>query len=279
MTKLSTQSILIMFVAMSMIPAGDTAGKLLSWGLGAHPIYVSWSRFFIGALMVLPFITKGTWTLLKDIRVWCRALLMATGLSCIQMALSLEPIADVFAAFFIGPLISYVLAIIFLREAITWQRSALIILGFIGVLIVVRPGSEAGVGLLWALAAGACYGAFLTASRWIAHLGTPVGLTFTQLLISALVLAPIGATNIPTLTGEIVWLTTLSALFSMLGNLLLLYAYKTAPATRLAPLVYFQLLAAVVLGWVFFDTWPAMLTCVGLLVIMSAGISSARLRA
>jgi drug/metabolite transporter (DMT)-like permease len=279
MTKLSTQSILIMFVAMSMIPAGDTAGKLLSWGLGAHPIYVSWSRFFIGALMVLPFITKGTWTLLKDIRVWCRALLMATGLSCIQMALSLEPIADVFAAFFIGPLISYVLAIIFLREAITWQRSALIILGFIGVLIVVRPGSEAGVGLLWALAAGACYGAFLTASRWIAHLGTPVGLTFTQLLISALVLAPIGATNIPTLTGEIVWLTTLSALFSMLGNLLLLYAYKTAPATRLAPLVYFQLLAAVVLGWVFFDTWPAILTCVGLLVIMSAGISSARLRA
>ena len=47
-----------MFVAMSMIPAGDTAGKLLSWGLGAHPIYVSWSRFFIGALMVLPFHSK-----------------------------------------------------------------------------------------------------------------------------------------------------------------------------------------------------------------------------
>ena len=279
MIKLSTQSILLMFVAMSMIPAGDTAGKLLSWGLGAHPIYVSWSRFFIGALMVLPFIPKGTWALLKDIRVWGRALLMATGLSCIQMALSLEPIADVFAAFFIGPLVSYVLATIFLRETITWQRTALIILGFIGVLIVVRPGSDAGVGLLWAVAAGTCYGAFLTASRWIAHLGTPIGLTFTQLFISALVLAPIGATNIPTLTGEVMWLTTLSALFSMLGNLLLLYAYKTTPATRLAPLVYFQLLAAAILGWVFFDTWPAVVTWVGLLIVMGAGITSARLRA
>ena len=154
MSKLSTQSILIMFVAMSMIPAGDTAGKLLSWGLGAHPIYVSWSRFFIGTLMVLPFIPKGTWALLKDIRVWGRALLMATGLSCIQMALSLEPIADVFAAFFIGPLLSYVLAALFLREAISLQRSALIVAGFLGVLVVVRPGLEPSAGLLWALIAG-----------------------------------------------------------------------------------------------------------------------------
>jgi drug/metabolite transporter (DMT)-like permease len=75
------------------------------------------------------------------------------------------------------------------------------------------------------------------------------------------------------------WLTTLSALFSMLGNLLLLYAYKTTPATRLAPLVYFQLLAAAILGWVFFDTWPAVVTWVGLLIVMGAGITSARLHA
>ena len=75
------------------------------------------------------------------------------------------------------------------------------------------------------------------------------------------------------------WLTTLSALFSMLGNLILLYAYKLAPATRLAPLVYFQLLAAVILGWVFFDTLPAMLTWIGLLIVMGAGLASIRLRA
>lgn len=273
------RAVLIMFIAMSFIPAGDTAGKMLSANLGISPLYVSWSRFLIGGLMLMPFLPKGTWGLLRDWRIWFRASLLAVGLSCIQVALSREPIADVFAAFFIGPLVSYVLAMIFLREPITWQGSALVVLGFVGVLIVVQPGSDVGAGLIWAMAAGICYGAFLTASRWLSHLGTPVGLTFSQLFIAALLLTPLGAANMPTLTGEVIWLTALSALFSMLGNLIMLYAYKIAPATRLAPLVYFQLLAAVILGWVFFDTLPALLTWIGLLIVMGAGIASTRLRA
>lgn len=272
------RAVLIMFIAMSFIPAGDTAGKMLSANLGISPLYVSWSRFLIGGLMLMPFLPKGTWGLLRDWRIWFRASLLAVGLSCIQVALSREPIADVFAAFFIGPLVSYVLAMIFLREPITWQGSALVVLGFVGVLIVVQPGSDVGAGLIWAMAAGICYGAFLTASRWLSHLGTPVGLTFSQLFIAALLLTPLGASNMPTLTGEVIWLTALSALFSMLGNLIMLYAYKIAPATRLAPLVYFQLLAAVILGWVFFDTLPALLTWIGLLIVMGAGIASTRLR-
>ena len=135
------------------------------------------------------------------------------------------------------------------------------------------------VGLLWALLAGTMYGLFLTASRWLAHLGSPIALSFTQLFIAALVLAPVGLTRLPALNVEIGVLVIASALFSMLGNLLLLYAYSTAPATRLAPLVYFQLLAAVLLGWLVFDSWPVLLTWVGLLIVMAAGITSARLRA
>lgn len=279
MQHIRQSAVLIMFIAMSFIPAGDTAGKILSAELGASPLYVSWSRFLIGGVMLLPFLPKGTWKLLRDWRIWFRASLLAVGLSCIQVALSREPIADVFAAFFIGPIVSYVLAMIFLREPVRWQGAVLIVLGFVGVLIVVQPGSDAGSGLFWAVAAGTCYGAFLTASRWLSHVGTPLGLTFTQLFIAAFLLTPLGASNIPVLTTEVIGLTTLSALFSMLGNLILLYAYKIAPATRLAPLVYFQLLAAVILGWVFFDTLPATLTWVGLLIVMSAGIVSARLRA
>jgi drug/metabolite transporter (DMT)-like permease len=277
--RLSQSAVLIMFIAMSFIPAGDTAGKILSAGLGASPIFVAWSRFFIGGLMLLPFLPRGTWALLRDWRIWLRASLLAVGLSCIQVALSREPIADVFAAFFIGPLVSYVLAIIFLREPIRWQGAALVALGFVGVLIVVQPGSDVGSGLFWAVAAGTCYGAFLTASRWLSHVGTPMGLAFTQLFIAALVLTPFGASNIPTITGQVAWLTLLSALFSMLGNLILLYAYKLAPATRLAPLVYFQLIAAVIFGFVFFNTLPTLFTWIGLLIVMGAGIASARLRA
>ena len=64
----------------------------------------------------------------------------------------------------------------------------------------------------------------------------------------------------------------------MLGNLMLLYAYRIASATQLAPLVYFQLIAAVILGWVIFGDLPDSLTWAGLAVIIAAGLGSARLR-
>lgn len=272
------RAVLIMFVAMSLIPAGDTAGKLLTQSGLATPAFVAWSRFIVGVVLILPFTPRSAWRLLRDWRIWLRGILIACGISCIQIALSRAPIADVFAAFFIGPLISYGMAAIFLREPITWQRTALIFIGFIGVLVVVQPGSDTSPALFWAVAAGTCYGAFLTSSRWLAHLGSPIALSFTQLFIAGLILTPFGLATLPQFTPYVTTVTFLSGLGSMLGNLLLLYAYSAAPATRLAPLVYFQLFAAVLFGWFVFDTWPQMWTWIGLLIVMTAGITSARLK-
>ncbi|MFG6620708.1 DMT family transporter [Sulfitobacter sp. 1A05707] len=275
------RAIPIMFIAMSLIPAGDSAGKILTSGMGVAPVFVAWSRFAIGALMVLPFLPRGTWGLMRDWRLWLRAGTLALGITCIQTALRTEAIANVFAAFFIGPMISYLLAAIFLRERISLLRSALILLGFCGVLLVVRPGlggGTGGPGLLFAVAAGLFYGVFLTMSRWLSDLAPPLALTFTQLAMSAMMLLPLGLMNLPEATLPVAGLATASALFSMLGNLLLLYAYRRAPATRLAPLVYFQLIAAVLLGMFLFSTLPDALTWAGLAVIITAGITSARLR-
>ncbi|MFG6559840.1 DMT family transporter [Sulfitobacter sp. 1A15299] len=275
------RAIPIMFIAMSLIPAGDSAGKILTSGMGVAPVFVAWSRFAIGALMVLPFLPRGTWGLMRDWRLWLRAGTLALGITCIQTALRTEAIANVFAAFFIGPMISYLLAAMFLRERISLLRSALILMGFCGVLLVVRPGlggGTGGPGLLFAVAAGLFYGVFLTMSRWLSDLAPPLALTFTQLAMSAVMLLPLGLMNLPAATLPVAGLATASALFSMLGNLLLLYAYRRAPATRLAPLVYFQLIAAVLLGLFLFSTLPDALTWAGLAVIITAGITSARLR-
>ena len=73
-------------------------------------------------------------------------------------------------------------------------------------------------------------------------------------------------------------LTVASAFCSMMGNLLLLYAYRVAPATKLAPLIYFQLIAAVLLGWMIFGDLPDSFTWAGLALIIGAGLASARLR-
>lgn len=272
------RAVLIMFVAMSLIPGGDSAGKMLSSNLGVSPLFVAWSRFALGTLILLPFLPRGSDALLRNWRIWVRAAVLATGISCIQMALQTVDIATVFAAFFIGPLVSYVLAVIFLRETVTPLRSALTVLGFVGVLLVVRPGPGGDLGVLWAVAAGTCYGTFLTMSRWLSGLGSPMALTFTQMVIAGLMLLPLGLLNMPTMTLPIAGLTLASAICSMLGNLLLLFAYRIAPATRLAPLVYFQLIAAVLLGWIIFGDLPDSYTWAGLALITGAGLASTRLR-
>jgi drug/metabolite transporter (DMT)-like permease len=272
------RAIFLMFIAMSLIPAGDSAGKLLTGSYAVAPLFVAWSRFVVGAALILPFVPRGAWRLLGNWRIWLRAATLATGISCIQTALLTTEIATVFATFFVGPLISYVLAAVFLREPVTPLRSALVVAGFIGVLVVVRPGMGASAGVFWALAAGTSYGIFLTMTRWLAPLGTPMELTFTQLFIAALLLMPFGLSLLPEPSTAVVALAATSGLFSMMGNLLLLFAYKLAPATRIAPMVYFQLVAAVGLGWLIFGELPDVWTWVGLGVVLTAGLASTRLR-
>ncbi|MFP4275377.1 MAG: DMT family transporter [Paracoccaceae bacterium] len=269
----------IMFVAMSLVPSGDAAGKLLTDGAGVSPVFVAWSRFGLGALMMLPFAPPGTLRLMANWRIWLRGLLLAAGVTSILTALRSAPVADVYAAFFIGPIVSYALSAALLGERVTSARTALVLLGFAGVLLVVRPGFDAAPGIGFAVLAGLCYGAYLTSSRWLSTLARPRALLISQLVIGALLLTPLGLSASPSLSAAIALPMGLSALCSMLGNLLLLVAYAAAPATRLAPLVYFQLPAAVALGWMVFGDLPDAITWTGMALVLGAGLGSAALRA
>ena len=123
-----------MFIGMMLIPTGDAASKLLSNSHGYHPFFIAWARFAVGSILVLPFIPRSCFTVFRNPVAWGRGLLLATGISVITFAVALENLANVFAVFFIGPIISYILAAIFLKEAVTPPRSALLFLGFIGIL-------------------------------------------------------------------------------------------------------------------------------------------------
>ena len=94
----------IVFIAMSFIVLGDTAGKLLT-SAGVEPVFVAWTRFAIAALIMLPFcgLRRDEMRIFKDPRVIFRGLLISVGISCILTALKSEPMANVFGAFFIGP--------------------------------------------------------------------------------------------------------------------------------------------------------------------------------
>jgi len=264
----------LMLLAMALIPAGDTAGKLLGMA-GVAPAFTAFSRFALGAAMLLPFVLHLTpMRLFLDWRIWLRALLLAGGIVSILTALQTEPIANVFGAFFVGPILAAALSVWLLGESVSRGRAALLMIGFCGVLLVVRPGFGMTPGLGFGLLAGLFYGGFLTASRWLSGVARPRAMLIAQLVIGALVLAPFGLQAIPTITPQIAALTLISAAGSMLGNLCLILALRMAPASRMAPFVYTKLVAATTLGWAVFGTLPDALTLAGLAILLISGLAS-----
>lgn len=263
---------LIMSLGMLLIPFGDTAGKLMTES-GVAPLFVAWTRYLVGLLLLAPFVwDRDALQLLGNWRIWLRAGIQVFTISTILTALSTEPIANVFGAFFLGPMVSYVLSIWLLKEQGSAARIALLILGLGGVFLVVKPGFGMTPGLGWALVSGCFYGMFLTASRWVAPLGRPVHLLLTQLMIGALLLTPIGLATLPAQIpfGLVTW----SAVASMLGNLLLVLAYARAGASTLAPFVYVQLIGATAYGLVFFGNWPDAVSALGIAVIFVSGTAT-----
>ncbi|MEL6644427.1 MAG: DMT family transporter [Pseudomonadota bacterium] len=280
MAAAMTRAALLMIFGMFLIPLSDSAGKLLVGQHNVAPQFVAWSRFAMGALLLLPFLTRGEARVhhLLDWRITFRGALIAGGILSILTALQSEPLPDVFAAFFIGPAVSYVLSIVLLGERVSLARSALLGVGFIGVLLVVRPGFGMTPGLGFAVLAGVFYGAYLVASRWLAGAASPRTLLLSQLVTGTVLLTPFAFLHWPELSMTLAGLIALSAAASMAGNYLLVIAYGMAPATRLAPFVYFQLIAAVALGWLIFSDLPDALSWAGIALLVLSGFATLALR-
>ncbi|MCV6595434.1 MAG: DMT family transporter [Silicimonas sp.] len=267
---------LLVFTAVTCVVLGDTAGKILTGG-GVDPVIVAWSRFVLAAAVLLPFsgLTRGELGQFRDWRVLLRGALIACGIFCILTALRSEPIANVFGAFFIGPVVSYGLAILFLGERPSASRGVLLALGFVGVMLVVKPGFGISPGMIFALGAGSCYGAYLTMTRAVAGAYRPRFLLISQLLVGSVLLTPPGlSAEIPAFDAAVVALILLSAVGSALGNFLLVVANRTAEASLISPLVYSQLISATVLGILVFGDWPDALTLAGLGLIACSGVGS-----
>ena len=261
-------------LATTAIVCGDTAGKLLT-GAGVQPLFVAWSRFALAALLLFWMLGLGPAGLgrLLDWRLILRAALIVGAIASILTALRTEPIANVFGAFFIGPIVAYVLSALLLGERVSWARTVMLALGFAGVLLVVRPGGEMGTGMIFAVLAGTLYGSYLAATRWLTAFYPPPFLLGSQLLIGAVLLLPAGLASIPASADLRVWvLVIVSSLASAFGNYLLVVVNRTTPATVSAPLIYFQLIAATVIGFFVFGDWPEPLTLLGLAVIFASGV-------
>lgn len=271
----SAKLVVAVLFAMTLIVGGDAAATMLT-SAGFPQTFVAWTRFALAAALLAPIcgLVRADVAQFRDWRLYLRAGLIVGGIVCILTALKTEPMANVFAGFFVGPVVSYFLSALLLGERITPLRTFLLLISFAGVLLVVRPGFGMSAGMGFAILAGCFHGSYLVATRWLASGFRPRFLLFSQLLIGSILLSPFAFSTRPEVTWPLFGLITVSALGSAGGNLLLVLVNRTTPAGVVAPLIYSQLFAAMLIGWAVFGQWPDAPSLVGLVIIMTAGVSS-----
>jgi drug/metabolite transporter (DMT)-like permease len=263
---------LVLFVAM------DTVFKLLT---ADFPVaQLAWARFVFSALAVAIFLRlvmgRLPWRSHAPGLQAIRSMLLCGCTLMFSAALARIPLADATAVGFASPLITVALAAVLLKEEVGLRRWLGVGIGFVGVLVAIRPPFLTGEPLHWA---------------YLLPLGTAVMFAFYQILTRRLATIDdsrvtilhtgLAATVATTLMQPFVFVTPslpewgALALLGLLGAVshgLLVLAHARAPASLLAPLSYTQLIWATLAGMIVFSDWPDGITLLGALIIAAGGV-------
>ncbi len=235
-------------------------------------IEIAFFRALCGLAVVLPLMIQegmGLWRTQRLGAHFGRALLGTGGMICGFYAFTHLPLAEATAISFTKPLFMVVLAALVLHETVRARRWTATVVGFVGVLLMMRPGSETMEAAALVALLGAAFGALVT--------------IFIKQLVAterkATIMAYLGLTGM-TLTGLpmlFVWVTpglyeilliVLMGLVGSIAQLCLMQAFKLGEASALAPFDYARLPFAAAFGWLFFgellDGWAV----AGVLVII-----------
>ncbi|MEM1364664.1 MAG: DMT family transporter [Pseudomonadota bacterium] len=255
----------------------DAAGKYLV-GLGFAPAMVVWVRFLVHLIILFAVLrawsNRQVWTMERPgIQALRATLLPATTLFNFA-ALQYLQLDQTVAIFLATPLAITALAGPLLGEWAGPRRWAAVLVGFIGVLIVVRPGSDVfSFPILLSVGAMVTYGLYSVLTRKLANSETQESLNFYPTLFGSIIMLPLALLDwrLPE-TGSETILLLLTGIFGLTGHLLLIKASKLTAASKLAPFQYTQLLWMVTLGYFVFGDVPDFWTAIGAMVIVASGL-------
>lgn len=277
-----TRAIGLMVPAMLLLPCIDAIAKWLSDSISAGQ--VTWCRFLFQTLFMLPLFlqTDGTWMPSSLLLHALRGALLVGATLFFFSGLAYLPLADAISIFFVEPLMVTILSAIFLKEAFGWRRLVAIMSGFVGALIIIRPTfSDIGWPAVYPVFAAGCFSFYILLTRKLVAKDDPVRLQFFAGLFGFLFISVIivGASGQdievlkmvqPTLAQ---WLLLGGlGLIATIGHMLVVYAFKHAPVSVLAPFQYVEIIGATLLGLIIFEDFPDSTTWIGILIIAASGI-------
>lgn len=274
--KRHLQGIMLMLLGMSCVALLDMTGKYLT---RTYPvIQIVWARYVFHvlymALLLGPRFGRDMLQTKRPGLQLARGVTLTLATVVFFKALSLMPIAEASAIAFLSPILVTVLAVLLLGEragTATWIALAL---GFLGTLLIIRPG--AGVfswDAIWPLATAICFASYQIITRMLAGIDRPVSTLFLSALIGAILMSFIVPFHwmMPQSTPDLLLLASLGVSGSV-SHYFIIKAFERAPAPLIAPYVYAQLFMVTVFGYLVFDDFPDTLSLTGMGVIVLAGI-------
>jgi len=266
-------------LAWVMLPIMDGFAKYLSSDLPV--LQITWARYFFTVAFTLPimffFFKKNlVWTDKPKLQL-IRGLILLTANVCFFYSISIISLAKALTLAFIAPLIVTAFSPIFLGEKVGFRRWSAVIIGFIGSMVVIRPGFvEINLASLAALGTGVMYGFYLIITRKLSSSDNP--------LLTLLLTGVVGAIII-SFVMPFVWVKpTLNqwsmmaaiGIFACIGHLFIILSLKYADASKLAPFSYFEIVTNIIIGYYFFSDFPDKWTFLGLFIIILSGIYISR---
>lgn len=267
--------IVLMVAAVSMFACLDTTAKYLGRGLPVAEVV--WARYTFATLLALlvanpvsrPGMLRTRRPLLQVTRA---AILLATTLFNF-LALRWLRLDQVLSITFATPFLVAALSGPVLGERVEPRRWAAIAVGFLGVLVVIRPGlSTAHPAMIFAVLAVGCYAAFFLTTRVLARSDGADTTLFYSNLVGAAIMLPV-APWLWTAPAPWQWgLMVLAGAFGSLGHWMVIAAHRHAPASLLSSFVYSQLIAVTILGFVVFGDTPDIVTLAGAALVIASGL-------
>jgi drug/metabolite transporter (DMT)-like permease len=269
------KAIIFSLLGWMFLPVMDGFAKYLSDDLPI--LQITWARYFFTVAFVFPIMflfykRQLVWSDKPKLQIF-RGLILLSANICFFYAISIISLAKALTLAFIAPLIVTAFSPILLGEKVGFRRWTAVAVGFIGSLVVIRPGFlELNLASLAALGTGFFYGFYLIITRKLSTSDNPL----LTLLITGMVGAILVSVVIP-----FYWVKpTLNqwslmagiGVFACIGHLFLILSLKYADASKLAPLGYTEIIPNVIIGYYFFQELPDTWTYLGLFIIVLSGI-------
>ncbi len=262
-------------MAWAVLPVMDGMAKHLSTEI--HFLEVVWGRYFFMVVISVPI----TFVFFKQHLSWpkniniqlARSIFLFLSTILFFYAISVISLAESLTLAFVSPLIVTLLSAILLKEQVGYRRWIAVIIGFIGAIIVIRPGfNEISLATFAGLGTGIAYAFYVITTRKLSSIDSPL-LTLIFTGLSGAIIISIIVPFVWITPNYTQWLFLIGlAAVGTLGHFFLILSLNFAEASKLAPFAYFEIVTNIIIGYYFFGDLPDRWIWIGLIIIVSSGV-------